>query len=104
MTVADTGHSVTCVSNSHSIADTTFSVHIFAKSGMIIHQINYDPFEYLYHCEEYYGAVLVILNMYYLALSKQCKDCLCDDSLQFRIISGNGANLGTAISPYYVVV
>jgi len=47
---------VTCVSNSHSIADTTFSVHIFAKSQMIVHQINYDPFEYLYH----YVAVLVI--------------------------------------------
>ena len=37
-------------------------------------------------------------------LSKQHKDCLSDDSLQFSIISVNDAKLGIAISPYCVVV
>jgi len=46
---------------------------------MIVHQINYDSFEDLYHCKEYYVVMLVILNMHYVMLSKRCKGCLADD-------------------------
>ena len=50
-----------------SVVGTTFSVRIFIKSVTIVHQINYDLFEDLYHRKGYYVVGLVILSMYFNA-------------------------------------
>ena len=72
-----------------NVFNTTFSVHIFAKSWTIVHQINYDLFEDLCLCKEYYVVVLMILNMCYLTLNERRKEYLTDDMSQFNIISGS---------------